>query len=295
MPILEKGKMKPIVEKELRNIEKLDEEMHSSRRSLKALSKKQRKRFLASLDLSEATEDNIDDIIRNQLENSTFNKAKKVKTNPKSIIDDWLEEDLTPADEQEKPVLLFQEKSSKIKKSKKKRMLLEADVPSKKAKLEKSLNESSSKKVKSKELFNADSEWDTPLKEGETEFFVPSKKIVMRNANEALKKENLLVPNPFAKTKAMDSPKTPKNQLKGKSLKFSTPLSTPGKKKVTIALKQNASQSVAEHIKQVRSSPLNPHDASKNPIKGLLKPNSMPGPINPYYKKKLKLNLNDTI
>lgn len=322
MPILEKGIMKPIVEEELRKIEELDKEMHNSRRSLKSLSKKQRKRFLASLDLSEANENNIDEIIEKQLNKSPYAKKKKFQQVQKPILDEWLEEDINPEDNETKePVPLFKEKSSKTKKLKKKKLnSLDKEVPAKKQKLEQKVSTESSEKNKEetpakkpilkqeensetikknklknkKEPFKADSEWDVPMKEGETEYFVPSKKIQIKKANEALKNDDL-VPNPFAKLKdSVDSPKTPKQKLKGKSLKLSTPLSTPGKKKVRIVLKQNASQSVAEHIKQVRSSPLNPYDATKVPTKGLLKPNSMPGPINPYYKKKLKLSFNDT-
>lgn len=275
MPILEKGKMKPLVEQELLKIENLDVELHSSRRSLKTLNKKQRKRFLASLDFSEANEDNIDDIIKKQLQQT---KTKKIQKNPKSIIEDWLEEDISPENE---PVLLFQEKSSKIKKSKKNKIISNREeVPSKKLKHTPLKNEFvTEKKGKSKEPFNTNSEWNAPLQEGEVEYFVPSKKLLLKKANEALDQDKLL------------TPKTPKNKLK--RFKMSS-FSTPSKKKVTIALKQNASQSVAEHIKQVRSSPLNPYDASKLPEKGLLKPNSIPGPINPYFKK-LKLSLNDTM
>ncbi|KAL5274904.1 RRP1B family protein [Megaselia abdita] len=297
MPILEKGKMKPLVENELLKIEKLDVELHNSRRSLKALNKKQRKRFLSSLDLSEATEDNMDDIIEKQLENSSFLNICKAQQNHRNIIDDWLEEDITPEEEH---VLLFQEKTSKCRKLKAKIVTNKEEVPSKKFKHDQQLvlelpNEKN--KLKCKEPFKADSEWDVPLKENEMEYFVPSKKLLLKRANAAIKKDNLLVPNPFANThiKSWDSSSKLKEKLKGKTMKASKVFSTPDKKKVTIALKQNASQSVADHIKQVRSSPLNPYDASKLPSKGLLKPNSIPGPINPYYKKKLKLSLNDTI
>uniref|UniRef100_T1GYA6 Uncharacterized protein n=1 Tax=Megaselia scalaris TaxID=36166 RepID=T1GYA6_MEGSC len=281
MPILEKGIMKPIVEEELRKIEELDKEMHNSRRSLKSLSKKQRKRFLASLDLSEANENNIDEIIEKQLNKSPYAKKKKFQQKLNSLDKE------VPAKKQKLEQKVSTESSEKNKE----------ETPSKKPILKQEENSETIKKNKlknKKEPFKADSEWDVPMKEGETEYFVPSKKIQIKKANEALKNDDL-VPNPFAKLKdSVDSPKTPKQKLKGKSLKLSTPLSTPGKKKVRIVLKQNASQSVAEHIKQVRSSPLNPYDATKLPTKGLLKPNSMPGPINPYYKKKLKLSFNDT-
>lgn len=288
MPILEKGKMKPLVEQELLKIENLDTELHGSRRNLKALTKKQRKRFLASLDLSEANEDNIDEIIRKQLENSSITKLKKVQKNHKAIISDWLEEDFNPENE---PIPLFQEKKSKKNKTSSKR----EEVPSKKPKYEHQKSFQENRNVKSMEPFKVDCEWNVPLQENEVEYFIPSRKLIMKQANQAIKQDKMLVPNIFAKSKCkpLDIMRTPKNKLKGKRL--STPLSTPNRKKVTIALKQNAIQSIDDHIKQVRSSPLNPYDASKLPQKGLLKPNSIPGPINPYYKKKLKLSMNDTI
>lgn len=280
MPILEKGKMKPLVEQELLKIENLDIELHDSRRRLKALPKKQRKRFLSSLDLSEVNEDNIDEIIRKRLDNSSFTKINKAQKNHKAIIDDWVEEDLSPENE---PTPLFQEKKSKKNKALSKR----EEVPSKKPKYEQQNIESfGTRKVKSMEPFKIDSEWNVPLQENEVEYFIPSRKLILKKANQSLEQDKLMVPNIFSKGKPLDSKKTRKIKLKGKSMKTSTPLSTPNRKKVTIALKQNASQSIDEHIKQVQGSPLIPYDASKLPQKGLLKPNSIPGPINPYYKKK---------
>lgn len=60
-------------------------------------------------------------------------------------------------------------------------------------------------------------------------------------------------------------------------------------KKVRIALKLNQSQEVHEHVAQLKSSPGNPYDANRMPDKPLLKPNGIKSPINPFYKRKMKL------
>ncbi|XP_037938337.1 ribosomal RNA processing protein 1 homolog [Teleopsis dalmanni] len=128
------------------------------------------------------------------------------------------------------------------------------------------------------------SEWDKPLKKGEVDYFIPSRKIQVKNANSSL------VRNPLAKNSGTSTPK----QL-NKTSSLSTP-SSGSAKRVKIALKHNTSQNPSEYLKQIRNSPNLPFDADKKPGKGLLKPNLMPSPINPFYKKKLGLNwLNDTL
>ncbi|XP_068621752.1 ribosomal RNA processing protein 1 homolog [Battus philenor] len=71
---------------------------------------------------------------------------------------------------------------------------------------------------------------------------------------------------------------------KGPSPKLS--LNTP--KKVKFVLKNNGAQGPVDYYKSVRQSPNIPFDSSKRPSKTNLKP-SMPSPINPFIKKKLKL------
>lgn len=66
--------------------------------------------------------------------------------------------------------------------------------------------------------------------------------------------------------------------------------SSPARKKVMIALKNNTSQHVIDYFKSVKQSPEIPFDGLKRPSKTALKPNTLPSPINPFYKKKLKLN-----
>ena len=132
-------------------------------------------------------------------------------------------------------------------------------------------------------------EWDEPLEDGEVEFFLPSRKLQLRKANAEL------VLNPVAKKRLPDNQSTPIN--KKSSLSAANTPKTPGSmKRVKIALKHNTSQNPIEYIQQIKSSPDIPYDAKKKPGKGLLKPNAMPSPINPFYKKKIGLKLlNDTI
>lgn len=133
-------------------------------------------------------------------------------------------------------------------------------------------------------------EWDEPLGEGEVEYFLPSRKLALKKANADL------VLNPLAKNRPHANISTPVNSKKLSLSTANTP-STPGSsKRVKIALKHNTSQNPAEYIQQIKSSPNIPFDAKKKPGKGLLKPNAMPSPINPFYKKKIGLKLlNDTI
>uniref|UniRef100_A0A182QAB3 Nucleolar protein n=1 Tax=Anopheles farauti TaxID=69004 RepID=A0A182QAB3_9DIPT len=132
--------------------------------------------------------------------------------------------------------------------------------------------------------FATNDEWSEPLKEGEEEYFIPSRKLkAVTPKSEKLSTE---VKTPVMKKSA---------SLKRAS---STPVaaladgedpSTPARKRVKIALNKNVAQDLVEHIKQVKSSPQLPFDSSKKPSKSLLKPNLIPSPINPFYKKKIGL------
>lgn len=157
-----------------------------------------------------------------------------------------------------------------------------------------------SQATKSKAAFEVHDEWSEPLKEGETEYFIPSRKTKLKEINKQLNEEEsspatvpsrlkpALVKNPFA---------TPKNSASKLKRSLATP-QTDGpaeKKRVKIALNKNIFQDLHQHIQQVKSSPQVPFDSSKKPPKGALKPNLMPSPINPFYRKKIGLKLNDTL
>lgn len=144
-----------------------------------------------------------------------------------------------------------------------------------------------------------DDEWSEPLKDGEVELFVPSRKQKLKAlqlAEEEASKPCLLL-NPFAmhtgtvkKQKAAKSPSTTPR------IELPTTSGSSGKR-VIIALNKNKAQSPHEYIKQVKESPNVPFDSSRKPSKSLLKPNVIPSPINPFYQKKigLKLDFNDTM
>lgn len=91
---------------------------------------------------------------------------------------------------------------------------------------------------------------------------------------------------------------------KQKKAKASTPLSksvllaqadcstpkgmlTPSERRVKIELKMNRSQEVKEYITQLKQSPAAPYDSAKKPLKGALKANLAPSPINPFYKRMI--------
>lgn len=121
-------------------------------------------------------------------------------------------------------------------------------------------------------------EWERPLEEGEYEYFVPSTKKRLQELKESAQKDTTVV-NPFA-LKA-------KKLAKKKGKVEESPAESSAKKRVRIALEMNTSQDTEEYLRQVRSSPQIPYDSDKKPAKGLLKPNLIPGPINPYYKRKI--------
>lgn len=136
--------------------------------------------------------------------------------------------------------------------------------------------------IAKEDLYKVDDKWSIPLEDGEVEYFTPSPRKRLCNSlqdSELNSSQKKLVINPAA--------------LRGKNIKkqISNENTTPQlqEKKVKIMLKLNKSQDTNEYIRQLRSSPNLPYDSTKKPIKGLLKPNLLPSPINPYYKKKLGL------
>uniref|UniRef100_A0A182JNN1 Ribosomal RNA processing protein 1 n=1 Tax=Anopheles christyi TaxID=43041 RepID=A0A182JNN1_9DIPT len=126
--------------------------------------------------------------------------------------------------------------------------------------------------------FEMKDEWSEPLKEGEEEYFIPSRK--MKPITAKLEKT--------PKAAKMGLKRTTPGGRGGAADDEDEPV-TPARKRVKIALNKNVAQDLVEHIKQVKSSPQLPFDSSKKPSKSLLKPNLIPSPINPFYKKKFGL------
>uniref|UniRef100_A0A182P3X7 Ribosomal RNA processing protein 1 n=1 Tax=Anopheles epiroticus TaxID=199890 RepID=A0A182P3X7_9DIPT len=148
---------------------------------------------------------------------------------------------------------------------------------SKKKQLEK---EKANAKANSKP-FETKDEWSEPLKEGEEEYFIPSRKMKALASAAAAAVSTT--------TKMTKTPKAVKAALKRSTPGDEEEPNTPARKRVKIALNKNVAQDLVEHIKQVKSSPQLPYDSSKKPSKSLLKPNLIPSPINPFYKKKFGL------
>lgn len=156
-----------------------------------------------------------------------------------------------------------------------------------------------------------ESKWDSPLKEGETEIFVPSKKFKSKLQKEATKKGttvNKLLTEVNTKILAskkeaitpvlVENPFSPKSKIKrGRGNIVSAPkvkqmVSKPDSKKgkkVRIMLSLNKAQNTSDYVKQILSSPNIPYDARKKPSKPLLKKKGLDSPINPFYK------LNDSL
>lgn len=176
------------------------------------------------------------------------------------------------------------------------------EKPKKAIKLTKESSPSSSG---SSQPFNVtDDEWSEPPKEGEVEFFLPSRKQKLKALQQLEKEESKetespkLVLNPFAKhTGALKKQKNDKASPSTPRIQLPQAASGSSGKRVIIALNRNKAQSPHEYIKQVKDSPNVPFDSSKKPTKSLLKPNVIPSPINPFYQKNigLKLNFNDTM
>lgn len=124
--------------------------------------------------------------------------------------------------------------------------------------------------------------WTEPLQEGEVEYFVPSSKGKANGLERTVKTSEIETPKKIAKTPAAA---TPNNRLS--VLKTSLDGLSSAEKKVKINLKNNISQEATEYIKQLKQSPSVPFDSAQKPPKGVLKPNLMPSPINPFYKKMI--------
>lgn len=73
-----------------------------------------------------------------------------------------------------------------------------------------------------------------------------------------------------------------KQSVQSPNKSFDTP------KRVKFALKNNSMQAPVDYYKSIRQSPNIPFDGTKKPTKTNLKP-STPSPINPFFKKKMKL------
>uniref|UniRef100_A0A2M3Z0A9 Putative nucleolar protein n=1 Tax=Anopheles braziliensis TaxID=58242 RepID=A0A2M3Z0A9_9DIPT len=148
-----------------------------------------------------------------------------------------------------------------------------------------------------KQPFQTVDEWSEPLKDGEEEYFIPSRKLK--------KASKMNFSSASTMSHSVGTPVADAGERKKGSLKRTPPPTgqpsivstkdddiepvTPARKRVKIALNKNVAQELDEHVKQVKSSPQMPFDSAKKPAKSLLKPNLIPSPVNPFYKKKIGL------
>lgn len=211
----------------------------------------------------------------------------------------WIEEEEN--EENELPKKKKQKNGAKVKENKK-----EVEETPKKVKTAKKqrMSLANVETAAEKTAKNLMKDW---IKKGkEAEVSTPKTKKAAQNGDSeelSTPKSKALVLNPFAAA-STSKKKQPKEKLKGKGLlsQMKTPTNNhktnntfdSSEKRVKIALNKNMVQEKHEYIEAVKNSPV-PYDSSKKPTKGLLKPNLLPSPINPFYRKRIGLKFNDTL
>lgn len=313
---------KPDVHDKALELLEFENELYGEQRELKMMTKRKRKRIVNN------------GILYDEFQ-AKSNKIAKIKQN----VNVWKEEDIS----YEEPYLKPKEKTVKVKS-----MENDIVVTPKKRKSNRADSLISEKKQKP-------NEWTEPLKDGEVEYVIPSKKQQQNGAphvtitNDSITTHNItpsqvsndkkksfrsspklngalnqleneqklpskkidafITTSMVVKNKLQNgSPKSSEKKVKSASkltqsanstpnmgifaektiqVSASTPNSTllSSKKGVKIALKMNRSQEITEYIHQLKQSPMAPYDSLKKPLKGALKPNLTPSPINPFYKK----------
>lgn len=147
--------------------------------------------------------------------------------------------------------------------------------------------------------FKITDEWLEPLKEGEVDFFVPSRKTKLKALAQAEDIEINEIPSVSSAKKLRIDEKQQQQQqqlITPPRISLISNVSTNSGKRVKIALNKNQAQSAHEYIKQVKQSPNLPtNNLLKMPMKSVLKAGSLPSPINPFYQKKLSKNFNKSI
>ncbi|KAH8377927.1 hypothetical protein KR093_008017 [Drosophila rubida] len=297
MPKPEGTTLAELVEQKITDADDFEESNFGTGRNLKKLSKSKRKRLLSTINFEEVDEDNFNEVLDNAM---TPKLRKQVKRNEKvrsSINNAWVVE---AVDENgDEPI----EKDTAVTQDAKraKKTVQKEELPKQKAKQQpKPQSKPQSKQQQSKEqpsvaptteesttdqeATDAPAEskngWDEPLKPGEQECFIPSRKVQLKQAN------NKLLLNPLA---AQATPKNPVQRVKLAAAKTDS-----GSKKVRIMTKCNSAYPKSDYYRQLKLSPQVPYDANRLPGKSALKPHVLPGPINPNYKKPKRL-FNDTL
>ncbi|XP_062123441.1 ribosomal RNA processing protein 1 homolog [Drosophila sulfurigaster albostrigata] len=290
MPKPEGTTLAELVEQKITDADEFEESNFGTGRNLKKLSKSKRKRLLSSINFEEVDEDNFNEVLDNAM---TPKLRKQVKRNEKvrsSINNAWVVEKVDEnGDKPTEKATANKPESKKAKKTAQK-----DELPKQKTKLQvKQQSKAQPTVVPTNEELTTDKEvtkvapaeaksngWEEPLKPGEQDYFVPSRKVQLKQAN------NKLLLNPLA---AQVTPKNPVQRIK-----LETARTDSGSKKVRIVTKCNSAYPKSDYYRQLKLSPQLPYDANRQPGKSALKPHVLPGPINPNYKKPKRL-FNDTL
>lgn len=300
----------PDIDEKADELIEFEQELYGKQRELKKLNKRKRKKIVANANLFDEFQ-------------AKSNKIARIK----NTVNVWTEEDIATDQQANETITTAttptptptKKVKSKHQKDLTKTNSIEAD------KLTTDETPKSGKKRKT-------NEWNQPLKDGEIEYVIPSKKHQLNGTPRITITNDSIINTVITPTKSDKSEKTTLNEdstpivaskskpsplsisikmdsftksiknKKANSSKSNTPLNSTGKKakilnltpnallssaekRVKIALKMNQSQEVTEYMKQLKQSPSLPYDSAKKPLKGVLKPNLTPSPINPFYKR----------
>lgn len=308
MPKPEGTTLSELVEQKIAEADEFEESSFGTGRNLKKLSKSKRKRILSTINFDEVDEENFDEVLNKAMSTKLQKQVKRNEKLRSSINDAWVVEEVE-TDEQEPEQELEEETSEKptpAKRAKKqpKQPEEKLQVQSKKSKAQAKVKTTAEPTKVEKEAAptsapepaivptaggpaetptkSSNGGWSEPLKPGEQEFFVPTRKVQVKQAN------NKLLLNPLANDQT--TPKNPAQRLK----QLATPLTGSGRKKVRIMTKCNSAYPKSDYYRQLKLSPQLPYDANRLPGKSALKPHVLPGPIHPNYKKAKRL-FNDTL
>lgn len=295
--VSERKPLAPLVEQKVDDLDVLEDEVYGVNRKLKQLNKRQRRQLLKSLNYNEMTAENMDETIDRMMTKKSRKvvKVHPLKVKPKSVLmNDWSE---LPLDKQDflirkKQLELLADYTSAVKMKKTlKRLKSQSAVECKQLAATNGDGRGDEKFASPlKKKVKINSEWrDESLKEGEKEIFLPSRKVITNKHNNMNMKKKQMTSSSTNSQNQIAIKLEKKNDTgdleKGKDVVASTSTKP---KRVRIALNHNTSQKPHEYIQQIKSSPNVPYDASKKPVKGVLKANALPSPINPFYKLKIR-------
>ncbi|XP_017857807.1 PREDICTED: ribosomal RNA processing protein 1 homolog [Drosophila arizonae] len=317
MPKPEGTPFAELVEQKIREADEFEESNFGTVRSLKKLSKSKRKRLLKSINFDEVDEDNFDDVIKKALSPKL---QKQVEHNEKvrsSINNAWVVEEVDATEQttttttvvEDKPVLNKVKKVTKEKDEQPKQKVKQQSKPisndqskgqskqQPKAQSKEQAKQPATEKPKvpqpeqesttegetkaAESTTKSNNGWDAPLEDGERDYFVPSRKVQLKQAN------SKLLMNPLA---VQGTPKNPAQRLK----LAAAPQTGSGSKRVRIMTKCNSAYPKSDYYRQLKLSPQLPYDANRQPGKSALKPHVLPGPIHPNFTKSKRL-FNDTL